>query len=122
MSLPFLFDYLPEAAPERVKLAEQETPLTLDTLKAGLLGAGTIAAGTGIGYGAGKLLGYGADAASRRLFGQPIPTTYFPHALALLGAVASAAESAKVMKTYKELLRDAHKKSQDRAARGAAGK
>lgn len=123
MSLPFLFDYLPEVAPERVKLAEQEEPLlTPETLKAGLLGAGTIAAGTGIGYGAGKLLGYGVDAASSRLFGQPIPTEYLPPAFGLLGALASATQSAKVMKTYKELLRDAYQKSQDRTARGAAVK
>jgi len=125
MSLPFLFEYLPEVAPEPVKLAEEMpsagVPLTKDTMLAGLLGAGTIAAGTGLGYGAGKLLGYGADLASQRLFGHPVPTEYLPPALGVLGGLAGAVQSAKVMKKYKELLRHAYEESQSRAARGAAG-
>ena len=120
MSLPFVFDYL------MIKTAEEQQereppPLTGSSLKRGLQGAAAIALGTGAGYGAGKLIGYGADALSKKFTGQSIPTKYFPPAVAGLGLLGSLALVAQ-RKRYEELLRNAHQNSTDRTARGAAAK
>lgn len=120
MSLPFVLDYLmlktAEEPPKR-----EPTLLTRSSLKTGLQGAAAIALGTGAGYGAGKLLGYGADALSKKFTGQPLPTKYFPPAVAGLGLLGSLA-LVNQRKRYEELLRNANKDSADRTARGAASK
>lgn len=120
MSLPSIQEYLPEL----FKMAEEEEQkplLTPEVLRAGLKGAIVTGLGTGIGYGTGKLLGYGADAASRKLTGQSIPPHYFPVALGLLGTVAGAAEAAR-MSNYKELLRHAYEQQHNRTRNPRTGK
>jgi len=120
MSLPSIQDYLPEL----FKTAEEEERkplLTPEVVRAGLKGAVITGLGTGIGYGAGKLLGYGADAVSKKLTGQPVPTHYFPAALGVLGTVAGAAEAAR-LGNYKELLRHAYEQHGNRTGNPRTGK
>lgn len=126
MSLPSIADYL--ADENAVKLAfiepkkEKQPPIKgdMNVLKAGLKGALITAAGTGIGYGTGKLLGYTLDHLAERTTGQKIPTKYLAPTFAALGLLAGAAE-AKRMSLYKELLRNAAQNPARRAERTAPG-
>lgn len=127
MSLPSILDYLSDvevvkiAAEQAEKKERRSITLSPEVLRAGLLGAAVTAAGTGLGYGAGKLVGMGADALSKRLTGASFPTQYVPPAFAALGALAGAAEAAR-MKRYKELLQHAADNPDRRASRSTSRK
>lgn len=104
--LPHIADYLPELF-KQAEEDEKPIPATKDVLRAGLHAALITAGGTGLGYGLGKLVGYGADRISKKFTGQPIPPHYFPAALGVLGTIGGAAEAAR-MSELKEILRNAY--------------
>ena len=127
MSLPSILDYLPEEAPVLFKLAAEEPkrkpPITAtpSVMRAGLRGALVMAGATGLGYGAGKLVGYGANALSKKLTGKTLNTKYAPIVLAAVGLLGGATEAMR-MRKYKELLRDAYENPSNGTSRSTPRK
>lgn len=107
MSLPSIFDYLPDAAPALVKLAKEDEKRTFfsrPVLKAALKGLAVTTIGGGMGYAGGKLLA--------QQLGPKIP----PAALGGIGAVLAGGLMAarhQQQKKFKEILQGAAEGRED---------